>query len=206
MKLAFAITAATFFFIEAESHRMGHSQNINPMPTKKDDAASTNKEDDYEQAEHAIFDAFEHAEKAALHAVEHVVHDEVDTLFHDLHHTEATTPEKKATSTSEKKTSKKKDDATSFVRGEVTDDYDEAEKSVFKHVEDAEKAMLHAVEHVVHDEVDVLFHDLKKGTVENTSAALKAPAFMRGKAKSVGETEIPINKVAEDFIKCVNFD
>eukprot|EP00586_Coscinodiscus_wailesii_P000941 CAMPEP_0172480774 /NCGR_PEP_ID=MMETSP1066-20121228/6206_1 /TAXON_ID=671091 /ORGANISM="Coscinodiscus wailesii, Strain CCMP2513" /LENGTH=185 /DNA_ID=CAMNT_0013242431 /DNA_START=151 /DNA_END=708 /DNA_ORIENTATION=+ len=185
---------------------MGHSKNINPMPTKKDNDASKNKEDDYEQAEHAIFDAVEHAEKAALHAVEHVVHDEVDALFHDLHHTEATTLENKATNTSEKKTSKKKDDNTAFVRGKVTDDYDTAEEAVFKHVEDAEKAMLHAVEHVVHDEVDVLFHDLKKGSVENAGATSKAPAFVRGRAKNTEETETPINKAAEDFIKCVNFD
>ena len=59
--------------------------------------------DDYEEAQEALFHAVEHAEekmvkvaRKAEQAVEHAIHDEVDTLFHEMPHHEKIERVKKA--------------------------------------------------------------------------------------------------------------
>lgn len=233
MKIAFAIVAASLFTEVSGRSRPDSTKPVKAAQSKASEnlkATPVDDEDDFDKAEHAIFDAVESVEKKIIHEVEHVahevehiIHDEVDTLFHDREHHEPpeekpeTKKQTKATK-KDKEKSKSKADEPAFVRGKINDedDFDKAEHAIFDAVEHAEKAAFHAVEHAVHDEVDILFHDLKHKEKDETTkvdmtthAKSKTPSFVRGKTNTnpdPDESRTKLSRAVEDYLKCMNYE
>ena len=114
---------------------------------KKVEEVKSTVDDDLEQAEEAFFHAVENVESAVAHAID----DEVEILF--PHHKKEESDIKAV-----KSTSKKEEKVEEVKKGDVEDDFEQAEEAIFHAVEHAEEAVAHALD----DEVETLFPHHKK--------------------------------------------